>query len=168
MASEQPTVYPFQAFNFDVQIEVKGAGIMKVCEGQFAECDGLEMAMDVKTIREGGNNVVQIRMVGAVNYGQVTLKRGMTASSLDLWEWFEAQQQGSPSQLRSDLRGQATISLRTADRTADRVRFVLHRCLLTKLKAPALNATAGIVAVEELQLTFETMKIERGGGLLHG
>lgn len=163
--NEQPVVYPFQAFNFDVQIEVKGAGITKVCQGQFAECDGLEMTMDVKTIREGGNNVAQIRLLGAVNYGQVTLKRGMTTSSLDLWDWFDAQQTGSPAQLRSELRGQATIAMRTADRTRDHVRFVLYRCLLTKLKAPALNATAGIVAVEELQLTYESMKIDRDGGL---
>jgi len=163
--TEQASLYPFQAFNFDVQIEVKGAGITKLCQGQFAECDGLEMTMDVKTIREGGNNVANIRLVGGVNYGQVTLKRGMTASSLDLWEWFDAQQQGSPDQLRKELRGEATIALRTADRSDDRVRFILKRCLLTKLKAPALNSTAGIVAVEELQLTYESMQIERGGGI---
>lgn len=165
MADNQKPVYPFQAFNFDVSIEVKGLGVTKLCEGQFSECDGLEMTMDVKTIREGGNNSAAVRLIGQVNYGQVTLKRGMTANSLDLWDWFDAQQQAVPSQLRSDFRGEATIALRTADRSDDRVRYVLKRCLLTKLKAPAMNAAAGIVAIEEIQLTYESMHIERGGGI---
>lgn len=162
---EPKTVYPFSAFNFDVQIEVSGLGIKKVCEGQFAECDGLEMTMDVKTIREGGNNVSQIRLLGGVNYGQVTLKRGMTANSVDLWDWFDAQQLALPSQLRKEMRGEATIVLKTANREKERVRFVLRKVLLTKLKAPALNAKDGVIAIEEMQLTYESMSIERGGGL---
>ncbi|HEX6096523.1 MAG TPA: phage tail protein [Thermoanaerobaculia bacterium] len=163
--AEPKTVYPFSAFNFDVQIEVKGLDVKRVCDGQFAECDGLEMTMDVKTIREGGNNVSQIRLIGGVNYGQVTLKRGMTANSVDLWDWFDAQQLAVPSQLRKDMRGEATIVLKTPNREKERVKFILRKCLLTKLKAPALNAKDGVVAIEELQLTYESMSIERGGGL---
>src|SRR5215467_4242823 len=78
-------VYPFTAFNFSVEINVPFLGSGNF-EAAFSECDGLEMTMDVKTIREGGNNTQQIKMVGAVSYGQVTLKRGMT-SSFDLWDW---------------------------------------------------------------------------------
>ena len=162
---EPKTVRPFSAFNFDVQIEVKGLGVKRVCDGQFAECDGLEMTMDVKTIREGGNNVSQIRLLGGVNYGLVTLKRGMTANSVDLWDWFDAQQLAVPAQLRKDMRGEATIVLKTPNREKERVRFILRKCLLTKLKAPALNAKDGTVAIEEMQLTYESMSIERGGGL---
>ena len=162
---EPKTVYPFSAFNFDVQIEVKGLDIKRICDGQFSECDGLEMTMDVKTIREGGNNVSQIRLLGGVNYGQVTLKRGMTANSVDLWDWFDAQQLAVPSQLRKDMRGEATIVLKTPNREKERVKFILRKCLLTKLKAPALNAKDGVIAIEEMQLTYESMSIERGGGL---
>ena len=38
-----------------------------LCSAAFAECDGLEMTMDVKTIREGGNNGAQIRLTGPVS-----------------------------------------------------------------------------------------------------
>ena len=117
------------------------------------------------TTSDSNANGAQIRLLGAVNYGTVTLKRGMTANSFDLWDWFDAQQLAIPRELRSDYRGKATIALRTPDGKDDRVRFVLNRCLLTKLKAPAMNAAAGIVAIEELQLTYESMFIERGGGL---
>src|SRR5919199_2511786 len=82
--------HPFVAFNFAVEIRVDGVA-MQVCDAAFAECDGLEMTMDVKTIREGGNNNQQTRLTGPVNFGQLVLKRGMT-KSFDLWDWFDAVQ----------------------------------------------------------------------------
>jgi len=164
--AEPRSVYPFQAFNFDVQIQVPLLGGSKLCQGQFSDCDGLEMTMDVKTIREGGNNAAQVRLIGPVNYGTVTLKRGMTADSFDLWDWFDAQQQASPAELRRDVRGAATIFLCSADHK-DLVHFILKRCLLVKLKAPGMSATGGMVAVEEMQLAYESMTIERGSGGPH-
>jgi phage tail-like protein len=136
-----------------------------LCNAAFAECDGLDMTMDVKSIREGGNNTRQIRLVGAVNYGQLTLKRGMT-NNFDLWDWFDAQQHGSPAQLRKDLRGDVDVVMLAADHKKELVRFILKKCLLTKLKAPALNAKDGMVAVEEMQITYESMTLKRpaGGG----
>ena len=69
-----PGALPFTAFNFAVEIRVDGVA-MQVCDAAFAECDGLEMTMDVKTIREGGNNGKEIRLTGPLKYGQVTMKR---------------------------------------------------------------------------------------------
>src|SRR5690242_13589918 len=77
---------PFIAFNFSVQITLPGG--KPLCSGMFSECDGLELNQEVKTIREGGNNGVQVRMAGPTTYGTLTLKRGMTAS-FDVWNWFE-------------------------------------------------------------------------------
>ena len=113
--------------------------------------------------REGGNNTQQIRMVGAVNYGQVTLKRGMT-SSFDLWDWFDVQQHGNPQQLRKDIRADVDVVVIAADRKTELVRFVLRKCLITKLKAPVLNAKDGVVAIEEMQLCYESMTLKRPQG----
>ena len=156
------SAYPFTAFNFSVEINVPFIGPQLV-NAAFSECDGLEMTMDVKTICEGGNNTQQIRMVGAVNYGQLSLKRGMT-SSFDLWDWFDAQQHANPQQLRQDIRGDVDVVVIAADRTTELVRFVLKKCLITKLKAPALNAKDGTVAIEELQLSYESMTLKRPEG----
>ncbi|MGZ4828115.1 MAG: phage tail protein [Candidatus Angelobacter sp.] len=155
-------VYPFTAFNFSVEINVPFLG-PTLCNAAFAECDGLDMTMDVKSIREGGNNTRQIKLVGAVNYGQLTLKRGMT-NNFDLWDWFDAQQHGSPAQLRNDLRGDVDVVMLDADHKKELVRFILKKCLLTKLKAPALNAKDGMVAVEEMQITYESMTLKRPAG----
>jgi phage tail-like protein len=147
------TPNPFRAFNFAVEIKVEGVA-MQVCDAAFSECDGLEMTMDVKTIREGGNNGKQIRLTGPMNIGQVTMKRGMT-STFDLWDWF--------SLMLSDpsLRADAEVVIFAADGTTERARFILSRCVPTKLKSPALNAKEGAVAIEELQLSYESLSLKK-------
>lgn len=152
--------YPFTAFNFAVEIDVPGVTKDRLCSAAFSECDGLEMTMEVKTIREGGNNNEQIRMLGPMQYGQVTLKRGMT-DSFDLWDWFNKLVQATAGTLRADLRGNATVVLFAPDRVTERARFALSRCLPVKLKAPPLNAKDGMVAIEEMQLVYESMTIQK-------
>jgi phage tail-like protein len=149
---DETVTYPFTAFNFAVQIDVPGIST-EVCAAAFAECDGLEMTMDVKTIREGGNNTEQIRLTGPVNYGTLTLKRGMTAN-FDLWNWFATLYE--PDQ--AGLRGTATVVMYAPDQQTQRAEFVLTGCLPTKLKAPPLNGKDGMVAIEEFQLAYETLQ----------
>ncbi|MDQ1639069.1 MAG: hypothetical protein QOF62_2408 [Pyrinomonadaceae bacterium] len=145
------TPTPFTAFNFSVEIDVEGVA-KPICDAAFAECDGLEMTMDVKTIREGGNNGRQIRLTGPINYGQVTMKRGMTAT-FDLWNWFNLM-------LTSPwLRADANVVLFAADGTTERARFLLSRCVPTRLKSPPLSAKDGGVAIEELQLSYESLSL---------
>lgn len=143
------------AFNFSVEITIGDAA--PACGAAFAECDGLELNQEVKTIREGGNNGVQVRLAGPTTYGTLTLKRGMTAS-FDLWDWFE-QAQTDPS-----LRAHAEVVVIAPDHTTERVRYVLQGCLPLKLKAPPLNAKDGIVAVEELQVAYASLTLKRPSG----
>lgn len=152
MAESQQALYPFTSFNFAVEIDVQGVS-PKVCNAAFAECDGLEMTMEVKTIREGGNNGRQIRLSGPASYGQLTLKRGMTAS-FDLWNWF-SQVLYDPS-----LRADAHVVIFAPDHKTQRARFLLRRCVPIKLKAPPLNAVSGGVAIEELALAYESLVME--------
>jgi phage tail-like protein len=149
---------PFTAFNFTVEIYPDGASA-PLAEAAFAECDGLEMTMDVKTIREGGANDRAIRVPGVVNYSNLTLKRGMTGN-FDLWKWAQ------DSIADPALRANAEVVLLAADGKTERARFQLHRCLPVKFKAPALNAKDGTVAIEEFQLAYEKFDIvqPRGGG----
>ena len=153
MPSTPSNARPFSSFNFGVEIDFGGKTL---CSAAFAECDGLEMTMDVKTIREGGNNLEQIRLAGPVNYGTLSLKRGMT-ESFDLWEWF-AEVNRSPW-----LRAQGTVVLYAADGVTQRAQFELTRLLPIRVKAPQLNAKDGTVAIEELQVAYESMTLVPGG-----
>jgi phage tail-like protein len=143
--------YPFTAFNFSVEIKVDGVS-NHICEAAFSECDGLEMTMDVKTIREGGNNGRQLRLTGPISYGLLTLKRGMT-ETFDFWKWMEL------IQTNPETRADAEVVIFSPDKTV-KARFLLTRCLLIKLKAPPLNAKDGGVAIEELQLAYESLTLK--------
>ena len=148
--------YPFTSFNFAVEVRLPGKS-GPLCNASFAECDGLEMTMEVKTIREGGNNGKQLRLAGPVSFGQLTLKRGMTAS-FDLWDWFAAVMNNA--RLRADV----MVVVFAADGQTERARFVLTRCLPVKLKAPALNAKDGMVAIEEMQIAYESLTLRPPAG----
>jgi phage tail-like protein len=151
--ANETIVYPFTAFKFSVEIDVPELS-SEICSGAFSECDGLEMTMEVKTIREGGNNGKQIRLSGPRAYGQLTLKRGMT-ENFDLWDWFSA------TLTNPGLRADATVVMFAPDGETERARFRLSRCVPIKLKAPALNAKDGMVAIEEFQLAYESLDFQR-------
>jgi len=146
---------PFTAFNFAVEI-VRNDGSAPLVSAAFSECDGLEIGMEVKTIREGGANDRQIRLAGPATVGQLTLKRGMTDESLDLWMWM------NDSLADPSLRADAEVVLLAPD-GRERMRFVLSRCLPVKVKAPPLNAKDGAIAIEELQIAYERIRVKRPG-----
>jgi phage tail-like protein len=150
--------YPFTTFNFLVWLWIENAGGLglstPLCNSEFAECDGLEMTMEPKTVREGGNNTQQIRLVGPVSYGNLTLKRGMTPN-LDLWKWFLA---ASGSAARGALAQGMIIMLDAGKRPS--LIFALTDCLPIKIKAPALNAKDGLVAIEEMQIAYSSFTVD--------
>lgn len=154
MSSVELAGYPFTAFNFSVEITIDASPL---CNAAFSECDGLELNQDVKTIREGGNNAAQIRLAGPTTYGTLTLKRGLTAS-FDLWTWFK-RTQDDPSVV-----AHAEVVLFAQDGTTEQARFVMQGCRPLKLKAPPLNAKDGMVAVEELQVAYQTLEYQAGSG----
>ena len=149
MANE---MLPFTAFNFEIQLMVPNAAGLglssQLCNGEFAECDGLEMTMEPKTVREGGNNTRQYQLAGPVSYGNLSLKRGMT-SNLDLWTWFRL----AAGNDQRGLLAQGVVLMKDAQRNVV-MRFTLTDCLPIKLKAAALNAKDGSVAIEELQIAY--------------
>ncbi len=146
----EANIYPFTAFNFSVEIN-RGTDGKPLVNAAFSECDGLEMSMEVKTIREGGANDRQIRLNGPVSYGQLTLKRGMT-ENYDLWSWFH------DTVANPRLRADAEVVLLAANGISELARFRLERCVPVKMKAPALNAKDGQIAIEELQIAYETLQ----------
>jgi phage tail-like protein len=178
---------PFTTFNFLVEIKVDAVS-PNVCGGAFAECDGLEMTLEPKTIREGGRNFGPVYLAGPVSYGQLVLKRGMTAN-LDLWNWFESMVSdvsaqglsagtGAPSSTTAGpsgigtssgtkppvgaLRANAEIVMVAADGVTEQAHFKFTGCLPVKMKAPSLNAKEGLIAIEEMTLVYESMTVEPG------
>ena len=153
------TAVPFTTFRFEVVLDLDDPldGVSSpVCDAAFAECDGLEMTMEPKTIASGGVNDRQIHLIGPVKFSQLTLKRGMT-SDLSLWNWVAAIGQGTPAT------ASGTVTMWDTDSTP-LIEFSLDGCLPVRVRAPSLNAREGLVAIEELALVYETMTVTTAGG----
>jgi phage tail-like protein len=153
-----PEDRPYVAFRFEVRLVIDNPKTLRLtsplCAASFAECDGLEMTMEPRVVREGGNNTEQVQLVGPVTYGSLRLKRGMTAN-LDLWKWFT----GAAGEADRGTKASGEVLLLDSDGTP-RVRFTLTGCLPVKLKAPAFNAKDGLLALEEMQINYGSFKIE--------
>lgn len=139
---------PMPAFNFRVAI-VRDDGSSPLAESAFSECEGLEISQEVKSLREGGNPGRVHRLSGPVAFGQLGLKRGVTRGA-DLWKWF------GDSLLDPGLRASVTVTTFMQDGTTEWGCFRLSRCLPVKLRAPMLNARDGAIAVEEMQIAYES------------
>jgi phage tail-like protein len=152
---------PFVAFRFEVvlDLDTPTAGLVSpLCDAAFAECDGLELTMQTKTLEVGGVNDRQVHLIGPVTAGQLTLKRGMT-TNLQLWQWFA---QGTKP--GSVLTAHGTVIIWDADGTPG-LEFTLTGCLPARMRAPSLNARAeGGVAVEELGLVYDRLDVATAGG----
>ncbi|MFL5699396.1 MAG: phage tail protein [Ktedonobacteraceae bacterium] len=153
------TTSPYTAFRFQVELSldqpVPGINGL-VCRGAFSECDGLEMTMEPKAVREGGNNQEQLHLMGPISYGQLTLKRGMTGNR-DLWNWFAA---AGRTGRKSTANGKVFIADAAGKAS---ITFVLENCLPVKLRGPSLNGKDGQIAIEEMQLVYSRLSI-RGAG----
>src|SRR5437764_6840249 len=126
--SDENVLAPYIAFNFEVVLNLDDppSGVnTPICSAAFSDCDGLEMTMEPKAVREGGNNQEHIHLMGPTSYGQLTLKRGMTAN-LDLWNWFAAAGQAGRN---SKAIGQVTMSDAAGKQV---VTFDLTDCLPVK------------------------------------
>lgn len=155
---------PYTAFRFEVVLNLDNppVGVTNpICNAAFAECDGLEMTMEPKAVREGGNNQEQIHLMGPVSYSQLTLKRGMTAN-LQLWSWFAAAGQSGRI---STAQGQVTL-WDASGRPC--ITFILTNCLPVKLRGPSLNAKDGQIAIEEMQLVYASLKVKPANGVGSG
>ena len=148
------SVAPFTTFRFEVVLDLDSpvAGLAsRLCDAAFSECDGLEMSMEPKTVEQGGFNDLQVHLIGPMKFSQVTLKRGMT-SNLQLWTWMALAGQGTAAT------ASGTITMWDTDATPV-IEFGLQGCLPVRMRAPALNAHDGLVAIEELALVYQRFTV---------
>lgn len=130
-----------------------------LCEGGFQECSGLEVEMDVQEYQEGGRNDGVIRRVGRAKYGNIVLKRGMFHSkenqlARELWDWLQGIVSGRRPVARYD--GAIEVKTRSGDVVAT---WIFDRGLPTKISGPQLNAKTGDVAIEELHIAHEGLRL---------
>ena len=168
-ASNPSTHWIAPAFNFRVSLkESTGSGAddtpAALTDGGFQECSGLEVAMDVKEHLEGGRNDGVVKLVGRGTYQPLVLKRGMfyTESGpvlAELWEWLQDILSFRRPSRRYD--GIVEVLARTGgDNARVLATWTFSRGLPVKVVGPQLDASKGALAVEELHIAHEGLRLE--------
>jgi phage tail-like protein len=130
--------------------------------GGFQECTGLEFEMDMQDYQEGGRNNGVVRRVGRAKFPLLVLKRGMfydesaPASKAygELWGWIQSVVNGERPVGRYD----GFVYVKSADNTV-RATWAFDRGLPAKVKGPDLNAKTGEIAIEELHIAHEGLRL---------
>jgi phage tail-like protein len=154
-----------RAFRFQVQLKMSppggpdGAPGTALGDGGFQECTGLEVDLDVQEYYEGGRNNGVVRRVGRAKYQNIVLKRGMFYGASGgvnqaLWNWL----QGVANGVRPVSRYDGTIQVMSVrDNVA--ATWTFDRGLPAKIRGPELNAKTGEVAIEELTIAHEGLRL---------
>jgi phage tail-like protein len=128
-------------------------------DGGFQECTGLEAEMDVSEYAEGGRTDGVLQRVGRAKWPRLVLKRGLLHAAdgeVDpaLWTWFADVVAG----VRPVRRYDGVVDVMGAEQRVV-ARWAFRRALPAKIVGPQLNARTGDVAVEELQLVHEGLRL---------
>lgn len=125
----------------------------------FTECSGLSVQIKKEVYFEGGVNNQQRIALGHAEFADVTLKRGLT-NDTNFWDW--ASRVFSESQ-----KIRRNVNILVFNQAGETMKsWTLIGAIPIAWKAPALQADGNAVAIEELTLAFEGLKVgkEAGGG----
>ena len=141
-----PDSQPYRTYNF--RVEIDGIG-----EAQIAEVVVPAAEIAVVEYREGADKSSATRKLpGRVKYGNVVLKRGITAD-LSLYQWFRAVSQG-------DFQPRNVMIVLLDAQRQDVRRWLARDAWPVKYDGPTLNAKNNEVAIETLELAVEEIEIE--------
>lgn len=126
-----------------------------LCQGAFSEVSGLEVSMTPKKVAEGGWNWGERLRVGTSTFQPITLKRGTTAMN-DAFEWYDLVARRANYALR--LTGR--IEVYDSNGQPPMLAWELTNVLPIKFKGSDLNSTATQIAVEELQIAHEGLRLK--------
>lgn len=130
-------------------------------DGYFSECTGLQLEADIKEYLEGGRNDGVVRRVGRVKLVPIVLKRGMFvrpgSPRVDsaLWDWLTGMVSGRLPVPRYN----GDVEVQDASGRNVWALWTFDNALPLKVVGPSLNAKTGEIAVEELHIAHEGLRL---------
>lgn len=146
-----------------IAVADESAGGRELGDGHFQEVTGLEIELEVKDHEEGGRNDGVIRQVGRAKYQPLVLKRGMFHGpdpargevNKELWQWLQLIASGVRPIPRYD--GIVQVCGRNLDEVLATWQF--ERGVPARLRGPELNGKTGEIAIEELHIAHEGLRL---------
>lgn len=126
----------------------------------FAECTGLGIQIQKNVYHEGGVNDQQRVYLGYADFEDITLKRGITDHA-GFWNWINQvfSEQGSTSR--------RNVNILVFNQAGDTMMsWTLIGAIPVAWKTPTLQGDGNSVAIEEITLAYEGLKVgkNQGGG----
>ena len=146
-----------RGFSFEVSLEGDVAG--------FSEVSGLENRIEVEPISEGGENRFSHQLPVGTTRGNLILKRGLLAQNGALIAWFTDIMEGgfskptSPKSLAISLLGQNGEAV---------MKWQIENAYPVKWSVDAMDVSSGFVAVESIELAYQTLSRQVFGENLPG
>ena len=132
---------PFLAHRF--KIEVDGLVV-----AGFSEVSGLQVETEFEEIQEGGQNRYRHKLAKSSKYGNLTLKRGITDSTV-LWDWHRSVVEGTVQRKTVHVIVWDVFDPQTR---RERWRWSFAKAYPVKWNGPDLKSDASSVAIETLEL----------------
>lgn len=141
------------AHRFYVEIETE-------LKASFSECSGLQVDIEKDVYFEGGLNDQQRIFLKHAKFGDITLKRGIT-DDLTFWDWINTFIELQSAERRN-------INILTFNQAGETMQvWTLLAAVPIGWKTPSLQANSTSMAIEELTLAYEGLKVTSnpdGGG----
>jgi len=149
-SAQSPNIWPLPKFYF--QVDGLGGGI----GNYFHEVSGLDTETQVIEYRHGNSKEFSpIKMPGLKKVGNVTLKKGVFAKDNKFWAWYAT--------IKMNLIQRQTIVIKLLDESgAPTMIWTLTNAWPTKIQSTDLKADGNEVAIESIELAYETLVIANG------
>jgi phage tail-like protein len=147
--STQNTTWPLPKFYFSVT-GIPGNPV-------FQEVTGLDTEVQVIEYRAGNSPIFSpLKMPGLAKVGNVTMKKGIFVTDSTLWTWFNS--------ISMNTIQRSTIVVNLLDQTgAPQYMWTLNNAFPIKLTGTDLKSDGNEVAVESIEIAFQTMTVAIGG-----
>lgn len=122
----------------------------------FSECSGLDVQVEKDVYQEGGVNNQQRIFLKHTKFGDLTLKRGITDDQV-FWNWIQQSLTAGESRRRN-------INILIFNQAGETMQvWSLIGAVPVAWKTPSLKADSNTVALEELVLAYEGLKVIHKG-----
>lgn len=122
----------------------------------FSECSGLDVQIEKEVYQEGGVNQQQRIFLKQTKFGDLTLKRGITDDPV-FWNWIN-------QSLTADESRRRNINVLMFNQAGETMQvWMLIGAVPVGWKTPSLKADSNVVALEELVLAYEGLKVIHKG-----
>ena len=136
---------PYGAFNWRIDIRDK-------TEARFCRCTGIGARVKAPAYREGGAHAITHRLVGPVEYADVTLEYGLT-DSREMWNWMLASIEGRVERIN------VSVVMLKSDGVTEAYRWDLMNAWPAEWRLGPLDAMGHEVAIAYLTLVYESLEM---------